>query len=139
MENWGLITYKEQFLIGDESSHHFDKMRIMQVVAHELSHQFFGNLVTFKVKAYIWLSEGFATLFEHLLVEKIHSDLRQRDFFNIQKLHNAFSVDSHESTHSLTYEGETLIREMMYDKREFIVLILVNFLIDWILNNHCYF
>lgn len=43
MENWGLITYKESVLIGNENSHHFDALRILQVVAHELAHQFFGK------------------------------------------------------------------------------------------------
>lgn len=121
MENWGAIFYKEQNLIGDESSHHADILSIMQVVAHELGHQFFGNLVTCKTMKFMWLNEGFATLFEHLLIDKVYPDLRQKDFFNIQKLQNALSVDSVESSHALTYNGETLIHEMVYDKRELII------------------
>lgn len=119
MENWGAIFYKEQFLIGDENSHHFDYLRILQVVAHELSHQFFGNLVTSKDEEFLWLNEGFATLFEYQLVDKIHADLRQRDFFNVEKMHKAFSVDSYDSsTPAWGESGETLIREMVYDKRK---------------------
>ena len=44
MENWGLITYKEQYLIGDEKSHPREVLDIYRVVAHELGHQFFGKL-----------------------------------------------------------------------------------------------
>lgn len=44
MENWGLITYKEQYLIGEESTHPRDALEIMKVIAHELGHQFFGKL-----------------------------------------------------------------------------------------------
>lgn len=43
MENWGAIFYKEQLLIGDESSHHNDIFRTLTVIAHELAHQFFGK------------------------------------------------------------------------------------------------
>lgn len=43
MENWGLITYKEQYLIGDENSHPRDVLEILKTVAHELGHQFFGE------------------------------------------------------------------------------------------------
>lgn len=129
MENWGAIFYKEQFLIGDETSHHFDILRILQVVAHELSHQFFGNLVTSKDEEFLWLNEGFATLFEYQLVDKIHPDLRQRDFFNVEKKHKAFIVDSYDSsTPAWGESGEMMIREMVYDKRElFSCLIFVAF------------
>lgn len=43
MENWGLITYKEQYLIGDENSHPREVFDILRVTAHELGHQFFGK------------------------------------------------------------------------------------------------
>lgn len=115
MENWGLIIYKETNLIGDENSHHFDYLRILQVVAHELGHQFFGNLVTLRWWDYTWLNEGFATLFEYLLVENVYDNYRIRDFFNVVKVHTAMVVDSVESTHALTWNGPT-IGQIIYDK-----------------------
>lgn len=54
MENWGLITYKEQYLIGDDNSHHFDYLEILLTIAHEEAHQFFGNLVTLAWWNYTW-------------------------------------------------------------------------------------
>lgn len=115
MENWGSIFYKEQYLIGEENSHPRDVMRIMTVVAHELGHQFFGNVVTCEWWSYIWLNEGFATLFEYLLVDKVHEGLRMHDFFNVEKVQNAFKVDSVESSHPMTYDGST-ITGIIYDK-----------------------
>lgn len=45
MENWGLITYKEQYLIVEETSHHRERFDSLRVIAHELGHQFFGQLL----------------------------------------------------------------------------------------------
>jgi aminopeptidase N len=50
MENWGLITYRETALLGNTSvSSSSELQRIAVVVAHEIAHQWFGNLVTMKV------------------------------------------------------------------------------------------
>lgn len=50
MENWGLITFRETALLYDKDvSSISDKKRVLEVVAHELAHQWFGNLVTMKV------------------------------------------------------------------------------------------
>ena len=51
MENWGLITYRETSILYDktETSNSF-KRRVVSVIAHELAHQWFGNLVTMKVR-----------------------------------------------------------------------------------------
>lgn len=46
MENWGLITYKEQYLIVDETYHPREVFDSIRVVAHELGHQFFGKPLT---------------------------------------------------------------------------------------------
>lgn len=50
MENWGLITFRQTALLYDPNqSSAADKQRVAVVVAHELAHQWFGNLVTMKV------------------------------------------------------------------------------------------
>ena len=59
MENWGLITYRETLLLfDDESSSITNKESIGSVVAHELAHQWFGNIVTMKWWTDLWLNEG---------------------------------------------------------------------------------
>ena len=72
MENWGLITYREIALLVDPittsiSSKHY----VATVIAHELSHQWFGNLVTMKWWNDLWLNESFATLVEYIAVDAL--------------------------------------------------------------------
>jgi aminopeptidase N len=75
MENWGLITYREVALLADPkttsvSSKHY----IATVIAHELSHQWFGNLVTMAWWNNLWLNESFATLMEYLAIDALEPD-----------------------------------------------------------------
>lgn len=75
MENWGLITYREMALLADPkttsiSSKHY----IATVIAHEVSHQWFGNLVTMKWWNNLWLNESFATLMEYIAIDALHPD-----------------------------------------------------------------
>lgn len=75
MENWGLITYREVALIADPATSSIDsKHYIAEVVAHELSHQWFGNLVTMKWWNNLWLNESFATLMSYIAVDHLHPE-----------------------------------------------------------------
>jgi aminopeptidase N len=59
MENWGLVTYRETALMVDEEkASPQQKQRVAIVVAHELAHQWFGNLVTMQWWEGLWLNEG---------------------------------------------------------------------------------
>ncbi|KAG5680753.1 hypothetical protein PVAND_010240 [Polypedilum vanderplanki] len=105
MENWGLILYKEQYLINNEKSHPRETFDMWRVTAHELGHQFFGNLVTYNWWDKIWLNEGWATFFEYKLVELIYPEERLRDFFNTRSLQPALRRDSLQSTQPMTTEN----------------------------------
>lgn len=72
MENWGLITYREVALLAEPGAVSVSsKHRIAAVIAHELSHQWFGNLVTMKWWNNLWLNESFANLMEYIAVDAI--------------------------------------------------------------------
>lgn len=75
MENWGLITYREVCLLADPKTiGPAGKHLISSVVAHELAHQWFGNLVTMKWWDYLWLNESFADFVEHIAVDALHPE-----------------------------------------------------------------
>lgn len=75
MENWGLITYRESTLLADPSTATVaSKQYIATVISHELSHQWFGNLVTMKWWDDLWLNESFATIMEYIAVDAIHPE-----------------------------------------------------------------
>ena len=75
MENWGLITYREVALLADPQTATVDsKHYVAMVVGHELSHQWFGNLVTMKWWDNLWLNESFANLIENLPIHSMHPD-----------------------------------------------------------------
>ena len=75
MENWGLVTYREVALLADpKKSSISSKHYIATVIAHELAHQWFGNLVTMRWWNNLWLNESFATLMEYIAIDALQPD-----------------------------------------------------------------
>jgi tricorn protease interacting factor F2/3 len=70
MENWGAITFRENLLLHyPEITSKSGEERICEVIAHEIAHQWFGNLVTPADWKYLWLNESFATYFGYGVVD----------------------------------------------------------------------
>lgn len=82
MENWGAITFRENLLLHVAGvTSRAQEQRICEVVAHEIAHQWFGDLVTPADWKYLWLNESFATLFGYRVVDELHPEWRVWDQF----------------------------------------------------------
>jgi len=71
MENWGAITFREIVLLVDKDSSIRIKKQVAEVIAHEISHQWFGDLVTMKWWDDLWLNESFATFMAYKATDSI--------------------------------------------------------------------
>merc|ERR1712176_193328 len=90
MENWGLVTYRSNCLLIDPAnSSTAVKERVAIVVAHELAHQWFGNLVTMEWWTHLWLNEGFASFMEYLCIDAIYPEWEIFDEFIGSAFYNA--------------------------------------------------
>ncbi len=75
MENWGAITFRENLLLDyPETTSKEGRERICEVIAHEITHQWFGNLVTPADWCFLWLNESFATYFGYGIVDHYYPD-----------------------------------------------------------------
>ncbi|KAJ4937512.1 hypothetical protein JOQ06_002147 [Pogonophryne albipinna] len=108
MENLGLITYQEGQLLYEEGvSSLLDKENIAELIAHELAHQWFGNLVTMKWWNDIWLNEGFASYMTFYAVDAVEPDFKLKDVHILTNLHSAFEADALASSRPLsTSQGD---------------------------------
>lgn len=95
MENWGLITYRERvFLDYPESTSQSTREYIALVIAHETSHQWFGNLVTMKWWNNLWLNESFANMMEYQCVDALFPEWHVWDTFVASEGLAAFRRDA---------------------------------------------
>ncbi|NXJ67330.1 AMPE aminopeptidase, partial [Rostratula benghalensis] len=102
MENWGLITYRETNLLYDPNeSATSNKQRVAAVIAHELVHQWFGNIVTMDWWDDLWLNEGFASYFEFLGVNAAESEWQMLDQVLIDDVLPVMKDDSLLSSHPI--------------------------------------
>ncbi|XP_049580065.1 alanyl (membrane) aminopeptidase-like b [Syngnathus scovelli] len=103
VENWGLITYQEGALLYEEGvSSLLHKEKISHRIAHELAHQWFGNLVTMKWWNEVWLKEGFATYMSILALGNVEPTFQVREMYIMSELHTALEQDALASSHPLS-------------------------------------
>lgn len=122
MENWGAIAFREAALLVDENSSVKTRRRVAEVIAHELAHQWFGNLVTMKWWDDLWLNESFATLMGYKVVDAIYPQWRIWQDFLGSDTSGAMARDSLRSTHQIEVdikspsEIEQIFDEISYGK-----------------------
>lgn len=107
MENWGAVTFRETALLIDENSSVRAKKRVFEVVAHELAHMWFGDLVTMKWWDDLWLNESFATFIAYKVIDKIQPEWKTWQDFLIAETATAMSRDSIKSTHPIQAKVES--------------------------------
>ena len=128
MENWGAIFYFEYALLLDPKiSTETDKQNVFTTVAHEMAHQWFGDLVTMAWWDDLWLNEGFASWMEGRATEHFHPEwnaaigaVNNREYaMNLDALQTTHPVVQHVTTveqasqafDAITYQkGEAVIR-----------------------------
>ncbi|GAU99349.1 hypothetical protein RvY_10367-2 [Ramazzottius varieornatus] len=102
MENWGLIIYRERLMLyrpGSSSAE--DKKEVGRVVAHELAHQWFGNILTCQWWSEIFLNEGFAAFMEFPVTMHARPDWDLDKLFTISETRVAYDADSYPTSHPL--------------------------------------
>ncbi|XP_027211538.2 aminopeptidase N [Penaeus vannamei] len=103
MENWGLTTYKETYLLyNGQVSTPESKMTVTEIISHELAHQWFGDLVTLAWWDDLWLNEGFASYVSFLGMDHAQPAWKIMETSIVIRLHVVFGLDSLESSHRIS-------------------------------------
>eukprot|EP00127_Corallochytrium_limacisporum_P004878 Clim_evm22s191 gene=Clim_evmTU22s191 len=131
MENWGLITFREYDLLYDEqTSTQKEKRYVAEVVAHELAHQWFGNLVTMAWWNDLWLNEGFAAYLEHVGADVAMPG--RAEGLPVLDQFRAMNLDSYNYTHAISGDIQSLeeiearFDGITYDKGSSLIRMLEN-------------
>ncbi|XP_076247540.1 suppressor of ER stress-induced death isoform X2 [Calliopsis andreniformis] len=135
MENWGLITYRETtMLYQDGVSTSSNQQRVAAVVAHELAHQWFGNLVTPSWWTDLWLNEGFASYVEYIGMNAVEPTWKILEQFVVYDMQSVLGLDALQSSHPISIEvghpdeiGE-IFDKISYEKGASIIRMMDHFL-----------
>jgi aminopeptidase N len=106
MENWGAVTFRENLLLNYPGiTSKAGQERIFEVIAHEITHQWFGNLVTPEDWRYLWLNESFATYFGFGIVDYYRPDWEIWSQFILSQTDAALRRDGLQETFPIEIPG----------------------------------
>ncbi|ONI33138.1 hypothetical protein PRUPE_1G408000 [Prunus persica] len=134
MENYGLVTYRDAALLFDEQhSAASNKQNVAVAVAHELAHQWFGNLVTMEWWTHLWLNEGFATWVSYLATDNLFPEWQIWTQF-LDECTGGLRLDALEESHPIEVEinhadeVDEIFDDISYTKGAFLILMLQSYL-----------
>ncbi len=133
MENAGLLMFREELLLVDSDSSASARRRAIQVIAHELAHQWFGDLVTPNWWNDLWLNEGFANYFEAVGADELHPETRS-ELGQFARLGAVMALDSLDAARQVrqevrtVYEAEEAFDAITYSKGSAIIGMLAAYL-----------
>ncbi|KAK3121643.1 hypothetical protein QOZ80_8BG0657850 [Eleusine coracana subsp. coracana] len=134
MENYGLVTYRETALLYDELlSSASNKQQVAITVAHELAHQWFGNLVTMEWWTHLWLNEGFASWVSYLAVESLFPEWNNWTQF-LDETTSGLRLDALAESHPIEVdinhasEIDAIFDSISYDKGASVIRMLQSYL-----------
>ncbi len=136
MENWGAITFREIFLYLDEYSGSRIKKLIGEVIAHELAHQWFGDLVTMKWWDDLWLNESFATFMSYKTIDHLYPEYDMFSDLLAMETSGALLGDSLINSHPIEVEVKKpddvsqIFDEISYGKGGSILRMINSFVTD---------
>jgi tricorn protease interacting factor F2/3 len=134
MENWGSITFRESLLLVNENTSLNERKSASLVIAHEIAHQWFGDLVTMKWWSDLWLNESFATYMASVAVSQLHSEWDIWSEFLLSETDGALLGDSLSSTHPIEVpvkkpeEIEEIFDEISYGKGASVLRMIANYI-----------
>jgi puromycin-sensitive aminopeptidase len=134
MENLGCVTFRETLLLADpDQSTRGELQNVVDVIAHELAHMWFGDLVTMKWWNGIWLNEAFATFMELKVTDAFRPDWERWVSFGLARS-TAFDTDALRATRPIEYpvvspdEAEGMFDVLTYEKGAAVVRMLEQYL-----------
>lgn len=102
MENWGCVTYREAYLLLDPDNTSLEmKQLVATVIAHELAHQWFGDLVTMKWWDNLWLNESFANMMEYVAIDALEPNWKIWEMFQTSEVLAALQRDATDGVQSV--------------------------------------
>jgi aminopeptidase N len=134
MENFGLLVFREKYLLVNERTSIRLKQRIARLICHEIGHQWFGNLVSIKWWKYLWLKEGFARFLEYALVTTFFPHWNYWTHFASDIYVRALEMDEESFTHPVecrvtnVAEIQTIFDSISYGKGASIFRMLIHFI-----------
>ncbi|XP_054732013.1 puromycin-sensitive aminopeptidase isoform X1 [Anastrepha obliqua] len=135
MENWGLVTYRETFVLVDpKNTSLMRKQSIALTVGHEIAHQWFGNLVTMEWWTHLWLNEGYASFVEFLCVNHLFPEYDIWTQFVTDMYTRALELDSLKNSHPIEVpvghpcEIDEIFDEISYNKGASVIRMLHDYI-----------